>query len=76
MLRRMLIECFHVTSSPSRLQRKTENSRHVGVQRDKSFYGNLHETSDILTMLVICDHVMKMLYYLVYSYPNTSTSDI
>ena len=32
------IERFHVTSSPSRLQRKTENSRHVGVQRDRSFY--------------------------------------
>jgi len=43
-----------VTSSPSRLRRKTENSRHVGVQRDRSFYGDLHERSDILTILLIC----------------------
>ena len=41
-------------SSPSRLQRKTENSRHVGVQQDRSFYGNFHEMSDILIMLLIC----------------------
>ena len=47
------IECFHVTSSPSRLQRKTENSRHVGVQQDRSFYGDLHNMSDI--MLLKCD---------------------
>ena len=31
-----------------------ENSRHVGVQRDRSFYGNLHEMSDILIMVLIC----------------------
>ena len=46
-----------MTSSPSRLQRKTENSHHVGVQRDRSFYGNLHERSDVhgvLIMLLIC----------------------
>ena len=48
-----LIERFHVTSSPSRLRRKTENSRHFGV-RDRSFYGDLHEVSDILRMLPIC----------------------
>ena len=42
-----------MTSSPSRLQRKTENSRHVGVQQDRSFYGNFHEMSDILIMLLI-----------------------
>ena len=28
---KLWIECFHVTSSPLRLRRKTENSRHVGV---------------------------------------------
>ena len=38
-------EYCHVMLLPSRLRRKTENSRHVGV-RDKSFYGNLHEMSD------------------------------
>ena len=48
------IEHFHVMSSPSRLQRKTENSCHVGVQRDRSFYGYLHEMSDILIMLLMC----------------------
>ena len=50
------IECFHVTSSPW----KTENSRHVGVQRDRSFYGDLHEMSDILIMLLICVELDKM----------------
>ena len=40
--------------SPLRLRRKTENSRHVGVQRDRSFYGDLHEMSDILIMLLMC----------------------
>ena len=57
---------FHVT----RLRRKTENSRHVGVQRDRSFYGDLHEMSDILIMLLICVesdkipllHKLKQLY--------------
>ena len=34
------IECFHVTSSPTRIQSKMEDSCHVGVQ-DCSFYGNL-----------------------------------
>ena len=49
------IECFHVTSLPSRLRRKTEkNSRHVGVQQDRSFYGDLHEMSYILIILLIC----------------------
>ena len=43
-----------MTSLPSRLRRKTEKSRHVGVQRDWSFYGDLHEMSDILIMLLIC----------------------
>ena len=47
------LECFHVMSLPSWLQRKTENSRHVGVQ-DRSFYGDLHEMSDIIIMLLIC----------------------
>ena len=42
------IERFHVMSLPSRLRRKTENSRHVGVQRDRSFYGDLHKMSDKL----------------------------
>ena len=59
-----------MTSSPSRLRRKTENSRHVGVQRDRSFYGDLHEMSDILIMLLICVesdkrpplHKLKQLY--------------
>ena len=48
------IERLHVTSSPSRLRRKTENSRHFGAQRDRSFYGDLHEMSDILTILLTC----------------------
>ena len=59
-----------MTSSPLRLRRKTENSRHVGVQRDRSFYGDLHEMSDILIMLLICVesdkisslHKLKKLY--------------
>ena len=50
----LCIERLHVTSSPSRLRRKTENSRHFGAQRDRSFYGDLHEMSDILIMLLIC----------------------
>ena len=41
------VEHFHVTSSPLRLRSKTENSCHVGV-RDRSFYGDLYEMSDIL----------------------------
>ena len=41
-------------SSLLRLRRKTENSRHVGVHRDRSFYGDWHEMSDILIMLLIC----------------------
>ena len=41
-------------SLSSRLRRKTENIRHVGVQEDRSFYGNLHEMSDIIIMLLIC----------------------
>ena len=48
------IECFHVISSPSRLRRKKENSRHVGVQLDRSFYGDLHKRSDILIVVLIC----------------------
>ena len=55
----VLKERFHVMSSPSRLQRKTENSRHVGV-RDRSFYGDLHKMSDILIMLLICAESNKM----------------
>ena len=59
-----------MTSSPSRLQRKTENSCHFGVQRDRSFYGDLHEMSGILIMLLICVesdkipllHKLKQLY--------------
>ena len=43
-----------MTSLPSRSRRKTENSRHIGVQRDRRFYGDLHEMSDILIMLLIC----------------------
>ena len=64
------IERLHVMSLRSRLRRKTENSRHVGVQRDRSFYGDLHEMSDILIMLLICVesdkipllHKLKQLY--------------
>ena len=49
-------ECFHVTSSLSRLRRKTENNRQVGVATTRWwFYGHLHEMSDILiVLLVIC----------------------
>ena len=47
-----------------------ENSRHVGVQRDRSFYGDLCEMSDKLIMLLICVesdkipllHKLKKLY--------------
>ena len=64
------IERFHVMSSPSRLRRKTENSCHVGVQEDRSFYGDLYEMNDILIMLLICVesdkipslHKLKQLY--------------
>ena len=31
-----------------------ENSHHVGVQQDRSFYGDLHEMSDMLIALLIC----------------------
>ena len=59
-----------MTSLRSRLRRKTENSCHFGVQRDRSFYGDLHEMSDILIMLLICVesdkipllHKLKQLY--------------
>ena len=54
----VLIEHFHVTSSPSRLQRKTENSR--------CFYGGLHKMSDILTMLLICVESNKIPYQWVF----------
>ena len=37
------IEHFQVTSSPLKLRKKTENSRHVSVQRDRSFNGDLHK---------------------------------
>ena len=36
-----------------------ENSCHVGV-RDRSFYGDLHEGSDILTILLICVELNKI----------------
>ena len=49
-----------MTSSSSRLRRKTGNSHHVGVQRDRSFYGDLHEMSDILIMLLICVELDKI----------------
>ena len=49
----LLIESFNVTSSPLRLQRKMKNSHHVGVQDRRSFCGDLHERSDILTILLI-----------------------
>ena len=59
-----------MTSLPSRSRRKTENSRHVGAQRDRSFCGDLREMSDILRMLLICVesekipllHKLKRLY--------------
>ena len=57
-------------SPPLRLRRKTENSRHVGVQQDRSFYGDLHKMSDILIMFLVCIesdripslHKLKKLY--------------
>ena len=50
-----------MTSLPLRLRRKTENNHHVGV-RDESFYGDLHEMSDIhvLIMLLICVELDKI----------------
>ena len=47
-----------MTSLPLRLRRK--NGHHVGVQRDRSFYGDLHEMSDILIMLLICVELDKI----------------
>ena len=41
------IERFHVTTS---LRRETESSCHVGVRRDRSFYGDLHEMSNASNM--------------------------
>ena len=58
----VLIERFHVTSSPSRLQRKTENSRKIY----RCFYGDLHKMSDILTMLLICVESNKIPYQWVF----------
>ena len=63
------IKRFHVTL-PSILQRKTENSHHVGIQEDRSSYCHLHKISDILMMLLICVesdkipllHKLKQLY--------------
>ena len=48
------IERFDVTSLPTKSWRKTENSRHVGVQRDRNFYDDLHKMSDIGILLLIC----------------------
>ena len=39
---------------------KTENSRHAGVQQDRSFYGDLHKMSDLLIMLLICVELDKI----------------
>ena len=44
-----------------------ENSRYVGLQRDRSFYGDLHEMSDLLLICVESDkipllHKLKQLY--------------
>ena len=47
-----------------------KNSHHVGVQDRRSFYGDLHKRSDILTILLICVesdkipllHKLKQLY--------------
>ena len=35
---------------------RTENSRHVGVQEDSSFYGDLGEWREVLKMLPVADH--------------------
>ena len=53
-----------MTLLPSILRRKTENSRHVGVQRDRSFCGYLHKMSIILIMLLICVESDKLLHKL------------
>ena len=34
--------------------KNTENSRHVGLQRDGSFYGNLNECKETPGMFVVC----------------------
>ena len=64
-----------MTSSPSRLQRKTENSRHADVQQDKSFHGDFHKMNDILIMLLMCVELAKILllhklnsYIILYKY--------
>ena len=53
------IERFHVTSLPSGLRRKTENSCYAGV-RDRSVCSDLHEMSDILIMHPICVELDKI----------------
>ena len=40
---------------------ENRNSCHVGVQRDRSFYGDLHEMSDILLICVESDKIPLLL---------------
>lgn len=40
-VRAYAIELFYVMSSPSRIPRKSEESRHVGIQGDSSWYSVL-----------------------------------
>ena len=49
-----------MTSSPLRLRSKVDSRCHVGVQRDRSLYSDLHEMSDILIMLLLCVELDKI----------------
>ena len=53
-----------MTSSPSRLRRKTENSRYVAAMLVHNEIGAsmvIYEMSDVLTMLLICVESDKIL---------------
>ena len=39
------------------ITKENRKHRHFGVQRDRSFYGDLHEMSDILLMCVESDKI-------------------
>ena len=47
------IELYHLTSSPSRVQRKTENHRHVGAQGPSCLNVDLGKCQDIYTQYTV-----------------------
>ena len=42
------------------MPKKTENSRHVGLQEDGSFYGDFSEWKEMLRMLLVCVELGKI----------------